>query len=110
MKEIKIDLASAWALKKTIEEEAENLSNEQELLIDNIYELDETLKNLEFVKIVGLDTRVKEFEEKLKRFDGLIDNKYWNEEALFCIRLLLLSNSVQTLEEAITEYKKYKML
>lgn len=108
MKNIKVDLAAALALKKTVEEEAENLSEEQESLVDSIYELNETLQDLKFVKTVGLDTRVKEFEDRLKRFDGLIDNKYWNDEALFCIGLLILSNSAQTLDEAIVKYEEYK--
>ena len=108
MEEIKIDLTAALALKKTIEEEAENLSEEQELLIDGIYELGEALKELEFVKAVGLDTRLKNFEEKLKRFEGLIDDKYQNDEALFCIGLLLSSNSARTLDEAIAKYEEYK--
>ena len=108
MKYIKIDLAAALTLKKTIEEEAENLSEEQEGLIDSIYELNETLKDLNFAKTVGLDTRVKEFEQQLKRFESLIDNKYWNDEALFCIGLLISSNSARTLGEAITKYEEYK--
>lgn len=108
MKSIKIDLAAALTLKTAIEEEIGKLSDEQEQLIDSIYELDEALNDFEFVKAVGLGVRVKEFEEKLKSFDGLVDKKYWNEEALFCIRLLILSNSAQTLEEAITLYEEYK--
>ena len=108
MKSIKIDIEAALTLKTAIEEEIGKLSDEQEQLIDSIYELDEALKDFEFVKVVGLDVRVKEFEEKLKSFDGLVDKKYWNEEALFCIRLLILSNSAQTLEEAITLYEEYK--
>lgn len=110
MKNVKIDLASALTLKKVVEDEIINLSVEQFALIDNIDELNEILKNLEFVKLVKLDTRVKEVEEELKRFDGFIDNKYWNEEALFCIGLLISSNSAQTLEEAIAEYEEYKKI
>lgn len=108
MKDIRIDLAAALALKKIIEKETENLSEEQESLIDSIYELDEILKDIEFVKAVGLDSKAEEFEQKIKRFDGLVDNKYWNDEALFCIGLLISSNSAQTLEEAIAEYEEYK--
>ena len=108
MKEIKIDLNSALALKRVVEEEAENLSEEQESLIDDIYELNEGLKDLEFVKLVGLDKRAKEFEAKLKSFDGLLDKQYWNDEALFCIGLLILSNCAQTIEEAIAIYKEFK--
>ena len=108
MKGIKVDLAAALKLKKTVDEEIENLSEEQEQLIDCLFELDEGLKDLDFIKTVGLDTRIKEFEEKLKNFDGLIDKKYWNEEALFCIRLLISSNSAQTLEEAVAMYEEYK--
>ena len=108
MKNIKIDLASALALKKAVEDEIINLSEEQFSLIDSINELNEILQDLEFVKLVGLDTRVKEFEEELKRFDSFIDNKYWNEEALFCIGLLIESNSAQTLEEAIAQYEIFK--
>lgn len=108
VKNVKIDLASALAIKKTIEKEAENLSEEQESLIKNIHELNEIIQDLEFVKTVGLDTRVKEYEEKLKRFEGLIDNKYRNEEALFCIGLLIASNCAQNLEEAIAGYEEYK--
>ena len=108
MKDIKIDLGSALALKKIVEEEAENLSEEQQSLIDDIYELKESINDLEFVKTVGLDKRAEEFEEKLKSFNGLLDKKYWNDEALFCIGLLILSNSAQTLEEAVSMYEEFK--
>lgn len=107
MKEIKIDLAAALELKRTVDSELENLTDEQQELIDKIFELNEGLKDLEFVKSVGLDTRAKEFEEKLKSFDGLLDKQYWNDEALFCIGLLILSNCAQTLEEAIAIYKEF---
>ena len=110
MKSIKIDLAAALKLKKTVDDEAENLSEEQELLIDGIFELDELLKDIEFARTVGLDMRAKEFEENLKNFEGLIGKKYWNEQALFCIRLLILSNSAQTVEEAVSMYEEYKKL
>lgn len=108
MKEIKIDLAAALELKRTVDSELENLTDEQQELIDNIYELNEGLKDLEFAKSVGLDTRAKEFEEKLKSFDGLLDKQYWNDEALFCIGLLILSNCAQTLEERLQFIKNLK--
>lgn len=94
-------------LKEAIDEGVGNLSDENLLLVDKLGQLERTLAKLKQAEINGLDIAVKFFENQLKSFDGLIDKKYYNVDALKYIILIISCGVVNTLNEAITEYERF---
>lgn len=80
------------ALDKAVSEGIEKLSKENALLVTGLYELNKVLKD----------------GGKTKEFEGLIDKKYWNDDALFYISMAIMCNVADTLEKAVAMYEDYK--
>ena len=81
-----LDIAAKKGIKK--------LSKENELLVIGLYELNEALKRNSILTI--------------RRFENLIDKKYWNDDALFYISTAIMCGVADTLERAISMYEDFE--
>ncbi len=96
------------ALKKAIDENSENLTEENLLLVLKLFDLKETLANIKKYEVIGIPSIVEKNKRKLKSFEGFLDIKYWNDFALFYMGMAITCGVVDSLEEAIVAYEEFK--
>lgn len=87
-----------------------NLSEEQNALLNECFELNGNLKALTYFKAQGDIEKCRQYERKLKYYEYLIDKKYWNGEALFVIIMAIGCGVAETIEQACEKYDIYKNL
>lgn len=98
------------ALKKAADKGMVNLSDENKKIVLRLFELRDIITKIEKYKVIELTVTVERLEKQLKRYEDLIDKKYWNKDALFYISFSILCEVYNTVEEAIAGYEEYKKM
>lgn len=97
-------------MEKSANDGIKKLTMENSILLIFLFELKEILRKIEKFKALGRESKVKELEKSLERFECIIDKKYWDQDALFYISMAIMCYVAKSLKEAISMYEDYKKM
>ena len=95
-------------MEKAANDGIKKLTMENSILLIFLFKLKELLRKIEKFKALGRKSKVEELEKSLEAFEGLIDKKYWDQDALFYISMAIMCNVAKSLKEAISMYENFK--